>query len=97
VNLLHYFDVIIGRDNIKNLKPHPDHLIQICNYLNVKTDEILVIGDNIRDIEAAINVGAFSIGVLTNLSNFKALQKANIIVRENEIPQKLIEEIGKLL
>ena len=24
VNLFHYFDLIVGRDNITNLKPHPD-------------------------------------------------------------------------
>ncbi|MFX1379651.1 MAG: HAD family hydrolase [Promethearchaeota archaeon] len=97
VNLLHYFNIIIGRDNINNLKPHPDHLIQICNHLNVKADEILVIGDNARDIEAAINVDAYSIGVLTNLANFESLQKANKIIKEIDIPLKLIEEIEKLL
>ena len=56
VKLADYFSIIVGRDNATNLKPHPDHLIHICKQLNVKTDEILVIGDNIRDIEAAINV-----------------------------------------
>lgn len=97
VNLLHYFSIIIGRDNVSNLKPHPDHLIQICKQLKVRPDEILVIGDNIRDIEAAINVGTFSIAVLTKLANVESLQKANKIVKENEIPLKLIEEIEKLL
>jgi phosphoglycolate phosphatase len=97
VHLLHYFDIILGRDNVTNLKPHPEHLIQICGKLNVNSDEILVIGDNVRDIEAAINVGAYSIGVITNLANVEALQKANIIIKEDEIPLKLIEEIQKLI
>jgi len=97
VNLLHYFDIILGRDNVTNLKPHPEHLIQICNKLNVNSDEIIVIGDTVRDIEAAINVGAYSIGVNTNLANAEALQKANIIIKEDEIPSKLIEVIQKLI
>ncbi len=97
VNLLQYFKIILGRDNIVNLKPHPDHLIQICNQLNVKPNEILVIGDNIRDIEAAINVGAYSIAILTNLANVETLQKANKLIKTNEIPQELIKEIEKLL
>ncbi|MFX1418401.1 MAG: HAD family hydrolase [Promethearchaeota archaeon] len=97
VKLLHYFPLIVGRDNISNLKPHPDHLIHICGVLNVETDEILVIGDNIRDIEAAINVGAYSIAIHTKLAKVESFQKADKIIKESEIPQELIKEIEKLL
>ncbi len=97
VNLFHYFNLIVGRDNVTNLKPHPEHLIYICKQLNVKSDEILIIGDNIRDIEAAINVGAHSIALHTKLAKVKTLQIADKIVIENEIPLKLIEEIEKLI
>ncbi|TXT53778.1 MAG: Phosphoglycolate phosphatase [Promethearchaeota archaeon] len=47
-----YFDIIIGRDNVQNAKPHPDHLSTICEQLGVKPSEILVLGDTSRDIEA---------------------------------------------
>ena len=97
VRLLKFFDVIIGRDNVSNPKPHPDHLLVICDKLDVKPNEILVIGDNYRDIEGAINVGAHSIAVHTKLAIVETLQKADVIVRESEIPQKLIKEIKKLL
>ena len=97
VRLLKFFDVIIGRDNVSNPKPHPDHLLVICNKLDVKPNEILVIGDNYRDIEGAISVGAHSIAVHTKLAIVETLQKADVIVRESEIPQKLIKEIKKLL
>ena len=97
VNLLDFFDLIVGRDNITNLKPHPDHLTHICEILKVKTDEILVIGDNVRDIEAAVNVGAYSIATLTRLAKAETLQNADKIIKEDEIPLKLIEVIEKLL
>jgi HAD superfamily hydrolase (TIGR01549 family) len=97
VKLVKFFEVIIGRDNVSNPKPHPDHLLVICNKLDVKPNEILVIGDNYRDIEGAINVGAHSIAVHTKLAIVETLQKADVIVRESEIPQKLIAEIKKLL
>ncbi len=97
VDLLNYFDVIIGRDNVKNAKPHPEHLLEICERLQVKPNEIIVIGDTSRDIEGAINVGAYSIALLTKLAKAGTLQKANIIVEEKEIPTKLIEEFEKLL
>jgi HAD superfamily hydrolase (TIGR01549 family) len=97
VNLLHFFDLIVGRDNITNLKPHPDHLTHICKILKVNTDEILVIGDNVRDIEAAVKVGAYSIATLTRLAKVETLQNADKIIKEDEIPIKLIEVIEKLL
>ncbi|MFX0133757.1 MAG: HAD family hydrolase [Candidatus Hodarchaeota archaeon] len=100
VNLLHYFNVIIGRDNVTNLKPHPDHLYYICKALNVKPNEILVIGDTNRDIEAAINVGAHSIALNTKTTTlFKqdTFKKAREIIELEEIPSKLINAIEKLL
>ncbi len=97
VKILKFFDVIIGRDNVSNPKPHPDHLLVICDKLDVNPNEILVIGDNYRDIEGAINVGAHSIAVHTKLAIIETLQKADVIVRESEIPQQLIKEIKKLL
>ena len=95
--ILQYFKLIVGRDNVTNLKPHPDHLVHICKILKVNPDEILVIGDTIRDIEAAINVGAHSIAMQTKLAKIETLKIANVIIKEDEIPLKLIKEIEKLL
>ena len=100
VRLLGFFVLIVGRDNISNLKPHPDHLRFICNELNVEPDEIVVIGDSDRDIEAAINVGAHSIALNTKRSNFhkqETFEKADKIIELNEIPLKLINAIEELL
>ncbi|MHA2391223.1 MAG: HAD family hydrolase [Promethearchaeota archaeon] len=97
VNLLKYFEIIIGRDNVLNPKPHPDHLLEICDKLGVNPSEIMVIGDNYRDIEGALNVGAYSIGVHTKLVEVKTLQKADTVVKETDIPLKLIEVIEKRL
>ncbi len=100
VNLLHYFDFIAGRDNVKNPKPHPDHIFYICKSLNVNTSEILVIGDNARDIEGALNVKARSIGIQTKISrmtNMDTFQKADKIIKEDEIPLKLTDAIKEFL
>lgn len=100
VKIIQYFDIIVGRDDIVNLKPHPDHLLLICKELNVKPNEILVIGDTNRDIEAAINVGAHSIALNTKIASlFKQenFKKAKEIIELSEIPLKLINAIEKLL
>ncbi|MFX1345560.1 MAG: HAD family hydrolase [Promethearchaeota archaeon] len=100
VNLIHFFEIIVGRDNINNLKPHPEHLTYICDELNINPSEVLVIGDSSRDIEAAINVGAYSIALNTKNPDFfggEFINKADKIIDLNEIPSKLIEAIEKLL
>lgn len=100
IGMLHYFDVIVGRDHVKNAKPHPEHLTTICDKLMVNPSNIIVIGDNHRDIEGALNVGAKSIALktkLTKLTNLEILEKADRIIEENEIPAKLIHAIEDFL
>lgn len=97
VNLLSYFSLIAGRDSIENPKPHPDHLRYICENLNVDPSEIVVIGDHARDMEGAINLGAYSIGLHSKLAKRETLQIADVIVEESEIPLKLIECIARLI
>jgi phosphoglycolate phosphatase len=96
----HYFDVVAGRDDIKNLKPHPDHLNYICERLEVKLDEIVVIGDTGRDIEAAIKTNSRSIALNTKIPNFikrDAFKEADKIIELNEIPNKLIKTLEEFL
>jgi len=85
-----------GRDDVKNLKPHPDHLKYICEKINVNLDEVVVIGDTGRDIEAAINIGSRSIALNTKIPNFikrETFKKADKIIELNEIPYKLIKTL----
>ncbi|MHA1272745.1 MAG: HAD family hydrolase [Promethearchaeota archaeon] len=98
--LLEFFDIIIGRDDVENIKPHPDHLIKICNELGVKSSEILVVGDTHRDITGAINIGAPSIAIISKISKLKnidTLYKANKVIEEEEIPLKLKNLINELI
>lgn len=97
VNLLHYFGLIVGRDKVENPKPHRDHILHICNKLKLEPSKILVIGDMYRDIKGAINVGAFSIGLKTRLSRSTELKEADLIVKEKELPEKLIKAINSFL
>jgi len=97
VNLIHYFDVIAGRDSIDNPKPHPEHLNYICSKLNVKLTQIVVIGDHYRDIQGALNVGAHSIAIHSKLAQVEKLKIADVIVEEKKIPSKLIQAIDNLI
>ena len=100
VGISQYFDVVAGRDDIKNLKPHPDHLIYICEKLNVNLDEIVVIGDTGRDIEAALKTKSRSIALNTKIPNFikrEMFKEATKIIELNEIPNELIKTLEEFL
>ncbi|MFW9951275.1 MAG: HAD family hydrolase [Candidatus Thorarchaeota archaeon] len=100
VGIDQYFDVIAGRDDIKILKPHPDHLKYICDKLQVSFNEIIVIGDTSRDIEAALNVGCRSIALETHIPIFidrNLFPKADKIIKPAEIPSGLIQTLKEFL
>lgn len=96
----HYFDVVAGRDDIKNLKPHPDHLKYICERIGVNLDEIIVIGDTGRDIEAALKTKSISIALNTKIPSFikrEAFKKADKIIELDELPHELIKTLKDFL
>jgi HAD superfamily hydrolase (TIGR01549 family) len=96
----HYFEVIAGRDDIKNLKPHPDHLKYICEKIGTDLDEILIIGDTGRDIEAALLINAKSIALNTKIPSFikrETFKKADKIIEIHEIPNELIKTLEEFL
>lgn len=100
VNLLHYFDVIVGRDDVENPKPHKEHLLAICEKLGVAASDTLVIGDTYRDIQGAKNVGSKSIAIKTKSSGFSneaIFNSADIIVKQDEISKNLIPAIKQFL
>ncbi len=96
----HYFDVVAGRDDIKNLKPHPDHLKYICERIDVNLDEIVVIGDTGRDVEAALKTKSISIALNTKIPSFikrEAFKKADKIIEPDELPHELIKTLKDFL
>ena len=99
-NIDKYFDVIIGRDDTENLKPHPDHVRKICEQLMLGFDEIVIIGDTNTDIEAAINIGSYCIALKTKIPNYikrNAFEKATIVLELKDIPNALITTLKELI
>ena len=64
-DILSYCAVVICRDDVKNVKPHADHLNLALNRLGGSADKTLMIGDHPLDIKTGRNAGSFTCGVLT--------------------------------
>ena len=53
LNLLDYFDIIIGGDTTPSYKPNSEPLLFAMNKLNAKPDESLMVGDSMNDFLCA--------------------------------------------
>ena len=51
--LFEYFDLIIGNDEVKNSKPHPEIYLHAFNRLKVKPHEVIIVEDSPHGIAAA--------------------------------------------
>lgn len=58
-----YFDVILSAEEVKNPKPHPDHIHTALKKLKVKPDQAYMVGDTEVDILVGKNAGVKTIAV----------------------------------
>jgi len=75
-----YFDVILGREDVRFHKPHPEIYLKLARKLKVKPSECVVIEDSIYGVEAAKRAGMKCIAVLNSFPASK-LKKADLIVK----------------
>lgn len=69
------FDVIITRNEIKQLKPHPSGIIFALKRLGVRSEDCFVIGDLPLDILAAHRAKVVSVGITTGFASRSVLEK----------------------
>ncbi|MCF8077144.1 MAG: TIGR04076 family protein [Desulfotignum sp.] len=59
-NLTGFFEIILARQDISRLKPHPESLNLALQALSFPPEQVLFVGDSINDIIAADNTGMTS-------------------------------------
>ena len=64
-DILSYCPVVVCRNDVKKVKPHPEHLNTALNKLGSLPQNTLTIGDHPLDIETGRNAGTWTCGVLT--------------------------------
>ncbi|MFA5365042.1 MAG: HAD family hydrolase [Candidatus Bathyarchaeia archaeon] len=68
-----YFDAIITREKVTNVKPHPEHLQATLDALNIKPNEAVLVGDSVKDMQCANKLDVLAVGVTTGLSSKESL------------------------
>ena len=55
------FDVVLAREHVLKLKPHPEGVHLACRRFGVLPAELAVVGDYVYDIEAGQKAGALTV------------------------------------
>ena len=88
-NLASLFDVTVSRNQVRHVKPDPEHLLVALKVLGVAPEETLVVGDSRVDMQSAKALGAIAVGLPTGVSSVEQLMTggADYIVTEmSDVP-----------
>jgi pyrophosphatase PpaX len=85
----HLFDVIVGTDDVQNVKPDPEPVLLALSRLGATKEDAIMIGDNSHDIEAAHNAGVRAAGVAWSIKGEQYLQQFN--------PEYILQHMKDLL
>ena len=74
-DLMKYFDVLIGREDVEEPKPHAEPILKALQSIDIEDDDVWMIGDTKLDLICAKDAGVNSIGVLCGYGKEDELKK----------------------
>nr|WP_246246406.1 HAD family hydrolase [Paenibacillus lemnae] len=90
MGLSSYFHAVIGRDGVKNGKPHPEMVLHACAKMGIRPEEAVVIGDSNGDMQMAKQAGCrLAVGLYQEEGPAEHLIDADLVISDyNEITIK---------
>jgi phosphoglycolate phosphatase len=85
LGLYHFFDVLIGREDVQNPKPDPEPILKALKALPTVTGGTWMIGDTCMDMQSANSAKVHGVGVLSGYGTEESLKKCTKIVCENAL------------
>lgn len=76
LDLARFFSVIITRQQVLRMKPHPEPVLTAAKELKLETNHCVLIGDTVMDMQAARRAGSLAIGVLSGFGDRQQLEDA---------------------
>ena len=64
MKMMQYFEIIVGREDVVNPKPHPEPILKALDFLNADKSKSWMIGDTVMDLEAAQRAKIKSVALL---------------------------------
>jgi len=92
-----FFNAIITRESVTEVKPHPSHLEAALDALKLRSHEAMLVGDSVKDMECARQLTVLAVGVTTGISSRKELNRsgAHYIVSSIDDVPTLIRQLPK--
>jgi phosphoglycolate phosphatase len=91
-DLLHLFEIVIGGDDVKQHKPHPQGLFEAMERLECSPSSVVYVGDSVVDAELAKRAGVPLIVVLSGVTpreDFDNYEPLAVLESIRELPQFL--------
>jgi len=91
-NIAALFDVVVSRNNVRHVKPDPEHLETALKLLRVAPGETVVVGDSRIDMRSAKELKAIAVGLPTGVSTIPQLMDSGanyIITSMSDLPRLL--------
>jgi phosphoglycolate phosphatase len=88
-HLKQFFSATITREAVLRVKPDPSHLEAALKSMNVKPEEVAVVGDNAVDVKSAVALKVIPIGLANSDAATKALEQtgaAHVVKSITELP-----------
>lgn len=87
LGLKDYFEKIICRDHVQNVKPDPELFLRCAQELSLQTSEAIIFEDSPNGIRAANAAGIFCVAVLNPITRQLDTSHANLVLEQiDEIP-----------
>ena len=86
-NIAQFFEIVTGRENVQNPKPHPEPILITLEQMNYNKDihDVWMIGDTKLDLIAANEANVNSIGLLCGYGNEEELRKYTSNIMQNSL------------
>lgn len=86
-NIAQFFEIVTGRENVQNPKPHPEPILITLEQMNYNKyiHDVWMIGDTKLDLIAANEANVNSIGLLCGYGNEEELRKYTSNIKQNSL------------
>ena len=73
-DIMRYFDVLVGREDVEFPKPHPEPVLKALSKLQIDTKDVWMIGDTCMDIVSAKSANIQGIAVTSGYASKELLE-----------------------
>ncbi len=96
--LTEYFDAVVPRDHVAEVKPNPEHCKSVLKVLGVTASETVSVGDSPSDMRGARDLEVLAVGLPTGVATSDQLTSygANFIITSIVDLPVLIERLNKI-